>query len=201
MKKSILVIYFLIFLVSFLSAQSRNDIKNDALEARDSKYDIFIETNNGEILKFNDLKIKHPFMGYEYLEGDGKKLDISADSIKAFQTDKYYTVRIYKSVSNLIGKLPFTELFAQRLKNGKIELFMIAEKKNDAYGPSGSGSSSGYVWSYHLRKGKSNKVIPFSKGALLSMIQDNKSLFEEFENLYKRTNIYKSATTIIDEYN
>ena len=81
--------------ISFaVSAQSRKDIKNDAEEARDTKNDIFIQMNDGKILKFSSLKIKAPIMGYEYLEGDGKKIEIAADSIKAFQTDKFYAERI-----------------------------------------------------------------------------------------------------------
>jgi hypothetical protein len=200
MKYLICLFFFFITSLSGIT-QSRKDIKNDAIEARDTKNDIFIELNDGKILKYGVLKIKFPIMAYEYLEADGKKLDIPADSIKAFQTDKFYALRIFTTQTNLIGKLPFTELFAQRLRNGKIEMYIISQMRNNAYGPSGSSSSSGYRWSYYIKKGKNSDVIALSKENLKSMIQDNKGLLEEFDSKYKKSRAYDSATEIIDEYN
>lgn len=137
-------------------------------------------------------------MGYEYLEGDGNKLDIAADSINAFQTDKFYAERIFKTAKGVIGKLPFTELFTQRLRNGKIELFMSSSYSSNAYGAAGGG---GHVRSYYIRKGKSGTIQPLFKDMLKLMISDNKGLLEEFDKMYKKAREYESATKIIDEYN
>jgi len=171
--------------------------KQGALESRDPKLEAFVELQNGEVLKFGVLKIKRPPLQYEYLEGDGKKLDISAKDIKAFQTERYYAYKLFNKADGVIGKLPFSELFGERIVNGKIELFVISEMSMSAYG----AGQSGYVKNYYLRKGKNNPVIFANEATLKNMIRDNKSVLEDFDKLYKRTYVFKSIMKILEEYN
>jgi len=171
--------------------------RNSAKEARDSKLECFIEFNDGKIIPFETLEIKSPPLQYEFLLGDGKKLNYDVKEIHAFQTKKYYAIKIYNQSGNVIGKLPFTELFASRIVDGKIELFAIGEMKRDTYGP----NQPGYSKSYFLRKGKGNNLISATKKNLKNYITDNKSLSEEFESLYKSTYPFKSIMKILEQYN
>ncbi len=196
--KKILLTKIFIFSLMLTNAQSNKDLKNDMLDARDGKRDIFIQMNNGTFLTFEKLKIKSPPLQSEHFEGDGKKLDIKYDSVYAFQTEEYYALRIDSTPKIHIGKMPFMELFGRRIRNGKIELYYTYRKKNSIIPILlDDENNSGYF----IRKGKTTNVVPLSKPKLKSFVSDKKGVLEEFDNMYKRSKPYKSATEIIDEYN
>ena len=196
MRLRIILLAATIFL--FTSCYFENKIqKQGAIESRDGKHEAFIELDNGEMLTFQTLKIKSPPLQYQYLLGDDKKLDIAANKIKAFQTAGYYAYRIYDQPDLMIGKLPYSDLFAVRIVNGKIELFVISSKESGAYGP----NQSGFVKRYYLRKGKNTSLIPASEVTLKNMILDNKSVLEDFNKLYKRSYLFKSTMKVLEEYN
>lgn len=192
-----LVLFALLLMQSCSYYPQRKIMKQSSLEARNPKYECFIQFNDGTIKPFTNLVLKHPPLAYEYLEGDGKKIDEDVNNIRAFQTPKFYAERIYDERTGGIGKLPFTELFASRIRNGKIELFMIAEMKNNTYGP----NSSGYEQSFFLRKGKEDKLRPFSAGLLKEMVKDKKDLYDNFNDYYIRNYAFKGAMQVLDEYN
>lgn len=197
-KKGVLAI--LMFLASIpVFSQSLKDLKSDMEESRESKRDIFIEMNNGKFLTYEKLKIKAKVLGYEYFEGDGKKLDIPFDSVKSYQTEDYYAVRLDSTPQIHLGKLPARELFGMRIRTGKIELFYSYRQKDKILGvPVVTGDNH---YSYFLRKGKNSKIVDLSKEALKSMISDNKSVLEEFESMYKGIKRYKSTVEILEAYN
>jgi hypothetical protein len=198
MKKLFLVMA--VFLASIpVFSQSQKELKNDMEESRESKRDIFIEMNSGKFLTFEKLKIKAAVLGYEHFEGDGKKLDIPFDSVKSYQTEDYYAVRLDSTPQIHLGKLPARELFGMRIRTGKIELFYSYRQKDKILGvPVVTGDNH---YSYFLRKGKNSKIVDLSKEALKSMISDNKSVLEEFENMYKGIKRYKSTVEILEAYN
>ena len=197
-KKGVLAI--LMFLASIpVFSQSLKDLKSDMEESRESKRDIFIEMNNGKFLTYEKLKIKAKVLGYEYFEGDGKKLDIPFDSVKSYQTEDYYAVRLDSTPQIHLGKLPARELFGMRIRTGKIELFYSYRQKDKILGvPVVTGDNH---YSYFLRKGKNSKIVDLSKEALKSMISDNKSVLEEFESMYMGIKRYKSTVEILEAYN
>jgi hypothetical protein len=171
--------------------------KQGALDSRDPKQECFIELMDGKTISYNTLIVKSPPLQYQYLEGNGEKLTVNTKEIRAFQTEKFYAYKLYDKSPGVIGKLPFSELFAERIVNGKIELFVISEMNRNAYGP----NSSGYQKSYYVRKGKMSEPSLATKGNLKNMISDNKDLLEEFESLYKKTYPFKSMMKILEEYN
>jgi hypothetical protein len=171
--------------------------KQGALDSRDPKQECFIEFMDGKIISYNTLKVKNPPLQYQYLEGNGEKLTFDTKEIRAFQTEKFYAYKLYDKSPGVIGKLPFNELFAERIVNGKIELFVISEMTMNAYGP----NSSGYQKTYYIRKGKTGVPGIATKGNLKNLISDNKSLLEDFESLYKRTYPFKSIMKILEAYN
>lgn len=196
MKLSSMFVTAVVFLLA--SCYFENKIQSQgAKEARDTQHEMFIEMESGEIVSYSKLKIKSPPLQYQYLEGDGKKINTPAKEIRAFQTENYYAIKVYNQAELMIGKLPFSELYAARIVDGKIELFVISEKKKDAYGP----NESGYAKSYFIRKGKKTLLIPATAKSLKNMISDNKSLFEDFDNIYKRTYPFKSIMKVLEEYN
>lgn len=193
------IAWVVIFSFIFLSAtaQSVKEIKNDTEEARETKDEFFIDLRNGKRIKYNSLKLKIPFGGGSYLEADGQRTGIDWDSVKAFQTDKFYSERFYDCKNILIDGNRLTMIQAQRLRNGKIELFTASVYSSSAYGSSGGG----YIRHLFVRKGKGGEIYLLSRDILKGMIADNKSLLEEFDKMFKNTNKYKSATKILDEYN
>jgi hypothetical protein len=198
MKKWFLAI--LMFLASIpVFSQSLKDLKSDMEEARETKRDIFIEMNNGKFLTYEKLKIKAKVLGYEYFEGDGKKLDIPFDSVKSYQTEDYYAVRLDSTPQIHLGKMGARELFGMRIRTGKIELFYSYRQKEKILGVPVVTADNHY--SYFLRKGKNSKLVDLSKEALKSMISDNKSVLEEFESMYKGIKRYKSTVEILEAYN
>jgi len=195
MKKISFLSYALITLL-LSSCYFENKIqKQGALNARDPKMECFIQLTDGKIIPYNTLKLKSPPLQYEYLEGNGEKVNIDVKDIKAFQTEKYYAYKIYDQRPGGIGKLPFSELFASRIVNGKIELFMISEMKPNTYGT----NSSGYEKTYYLRKG--NGLTPATKQSLKNFISDNKSVLDDFESLYKKSYPFKSIMKVLEAYN
>ena len=198
MKKLFLVILVLLASIPVFS-QSLKDLKNDMEEARESKRDIFIEMNNGKFITFEKLKIKAAVMGYEHFFGDGKKLDIPFDSVKSYQTEEYYAVRLDSTPKIHLGKMPARELFGMRIRTGKIELFYSYRQTEKILGVDVYNSDN--KRSYFLRKGKNSKLVLLSKAALKLMIADNKAILEEFDDIYKKRNQYDSATKILDDYN
>ena len=196
-------LFFLLSLVflALVSAfsQSNKELKSDMVEARDSKHDIFIEMNTGKILTFGTLKIKTVVLGYEHFEGDGKKLDISFDSVRAYQTEEYYALRIDSTPKIHVGKMPAAELFGLRIRSGKIELFYTYRQKEKILGVAVYNEDKKY--GYFLRKGKNTQPVQLSKVTLKTMIADKKAVAEEFDDIYKKRNEYESATKIIDDYN
>lgn len=192
-------LYFLVLTALMLSGcYFENKIQNQgALDSREAKPACFVEFKDGRKVAYSSLIVKRPPLQYEYLEGDGEKLKVDANDIIAFQTEKFYAFKIYDQAPGVIGKLPFTELFAVRVVNGKIELFAISEMKKNTYGP----NESGYDKTYYLRKGKEGKLIEASKKNLKNLISDNKTLLDEFESLYKKTYPFKSIMKVLEQYN
>ncbi len=196
MIKPLYLLVCVAFVVS--SCYFENKIhRQGAVDSRDPRLECFIEMMDGTIVPYNSLKIKSPPLQYQYLQGNGERLTINTKDIRAFQTEKFYAYKLYDKSPGVIGKLPFSELFAERIVNGKIELFVIREMNNSAYGP----NSSGYQKSYFIRKGKTNDLVPATRGSLKKMISDNKSLAADFESLYKGTYPFKSIMRILEEYN
>jgi len=197
--KRILFLVTLVFQASIPAfSQSIKELKSDMEEARDSKRDIFIEMNNGKFITFEKLKIKAAVLGYEHFEGDGKNLDIPFDSVRAYQTDEYYAVRLDSTPKVHLGKMPARELFGMRIRMGKIELFYAYGQKEKVLGV--EVYSDKHV-SYYIRKGKNTQLVPLSKETLKLMVADKKAVLEEFEDVYKKRNEYESATKILDDYN
>jgi len=196
--KRIIYIISVCFISFVASAQSRKAIKKDAEEARDTKDELFVELRSGKRIKYSSLKLKITFGGGQYLESDNKKIDISWDSIRAFQTEKFYTEIFYDKKYIILNGRNWLKVEAQRIRNGKIELFTTSVYQSGAYGASGGG---GFVREYLVRKGKDGEIYTLSKDILKGMISDNKGLLEEFDKMYKKSREYESATKIIDEYN
>ena len=199
MKKLFFLAALVFMALAPVFSQSNKDLKHDMEEARDSKHDIFIEMNDGKIATYEKLKIKAGVMGYEHFEADGKKLDIPFDSVKSYQTDEYYAVRIDSTPKIHVGKMPAAELFAMRIRMGKIELFYSYRQKEKVLGV--EVYSSDKKVSYFLRKGKNASLVPLSKATLKLMVADKKGVLEEFDDVYKKRNEYDSATKILDDYN
>ena len=193
------VLYLVIFfLTSFAAvAQSRKELKKDAENARETKDEFFIDLRNGKRIKYSSLKLKITLTNGDYLEGDNKKIDIPHDSIKAYQTEKFYVEYFYDRKNMYINGRYYAFVNGQRIRNGKIELFTTSVYSSGAYGSGGGGSERTYL----VRKGKDGEIFVLSKEILRQLISDNKSLLEEFDKMYKKAREYESSTKIIDEYN
>lgn len=196
--KRIIYIIAVCFISFVASAQSRKAIKKDAEEARDTKDELFVELRSGKKIKYNSLRLRITLGGGQYLESESKKIDIPWDSIKAFQTEKFYSEIFFDRKYLILNGRNEAVVEAQRIRNGKIELFTTSVYKSGAYGASGGG---GLVREYLVRKGKDGEIYVLSKDILKGMISDNKGLLEEFDKMYKKARKYESATKIIDEYN
>ena len=193
------ILYLVIFfLSSFVAvAQSKKELKKDAEDARETKDEFFIDLLNGKRIKYNSLKLKITLVNGDHLEGDGKRIDIPQDSMKAYQTDKSYT-EFFPNVKNFYPDGRSQSYAAgERIRKGKIELFTTHTYISNAYGSAGGG---GFI-DFLVRKGNNGQVYGLSRETLKALISDNKSLLEEFDKMYKKGWEYESATKIIDEYN
>ncbi len=182
------------FLASCSVGKEIKLIKENQLTAKESKYHCFVKLNDGTLNPYQKLSIKRPPLVFEYLQGDGKKINLKANEIQAFQTEDYYAERVYDQKNIVIGKLPFNELFATRLRNGKIELFMITEM---IY----YGSDKRYTKNYFVRKGSSEKLQPLSAAVLHKLVEDNSELDKNFKDYYSDRNPFKGAMKVLDVYN
>lgn len=196
MKKIFVFIAFVMLSATYSFAQTYpKKIKKAMLEARDETRNIFIELNNGTVLTFEKLKIKAGFMQYERFEGDGKKLDISFDSVRCYQTEDYYAYRKHTSPKFKIGKMPSSELFAKRIKQGKIELFFSYQQYNEDT-QTLDREKSEYTY---IRKGE-NGILEYNILQVLpQMLADNTVVSAEYDEM-KRTNRWNIGQ-LIDKYN
>ncbi len=197
MKPIKTILFFILILLLNGCYSERKVQENGADVSRESTLGAFIELKDGTRMNFEKLKIKSPPLQYQYLVGDGKKLDIDVEKILAFQTEDYYAFKVYDQKAALRGKLPFSELFAVRIASGKIELFVVNEMQNRAYGSNGSA----YVKTYFLRKGKNTPLVGAAKEILKKMISDNKMVLEEFDHLYTNKYKFKSTMAVLAQYN
>ena len=198
MRKYLSIFVLTIFATANLMAQN---FKDEAIEAKDPKYVCFVQLSDsvGTIIKYTTLKYKTPPLSYGYLQGDGEKLPYGPEDLLAFQDDKGYWLRVSNPVGGtkpVIGKLPFTNFFAVRIKSGKLELFM--QYMNNGRGVLDNGYESGR--SYFLRKGAVITGLDKFGVGLKNAVKDNKNISADFEDRFGKGKI-KDVIEIIDEYN
>jgi hypothetical protein len=186
-----------IFLISFAGCAGTIGIKNYAAEAKESKYDFFLELNDGNTIKYSQLEYKKLHVR---LFGDGVKLPYSAGNIKAYQDKRAYRLRVtgYDSASVDDKYKHYDDFFAARLINGKIELFIF--QPNIGYQP--KNGAAGREVTLFIRKGKDSPPQGLDKGGvnLKLAISDNKDLKENFKEMYGRGRL-RDIVKIIEEYN
>ena len=199
MKKFLLTSALIALLANIAGAQM---FKSDAKEAKDTKHEYFVQLADSSIHVYESLKFKEPPMSYGYLVGDGKRLDFKAEEIYAFQIDNGYWLNdnlldYWSSRSKKpIPSVPMGLSFSQRIRSGKLELYFRSGNTRmnpDAFTDDRiyyiKGANS--VWLRELDR----------KGARLKdEIKSNKSLYDDFDNIYKKGKI-KSVIEIIDEFN
>jgi len=192
MKKYILINLVLLYLCQYGYGQN---YKDDADEAKDTKYECFVQQNDSVIIKFHEVKFKLAPLTFGILKGDGERLKYAPGDLIAFQDDRGYWLRIAKSgIKPFESNISFEDLYALRLKKGKIELFI---QRNDKLLVDGKLALKGDK--YFIRKGNQIQFID-NKAVLKEAVKDKKKVYDSFDETYgkgKRENIYD----VIDAYN
>ncbi len=195
MKRSVLLFFILAGYLNFANGQN---LKDEAIEAKDPAYQCFIKLVDSSIIKYEHLKYKTPPLSYGYLEGDGEKLKYKAEDILCFQDEKGYWLRIVDpslSRTPVVGRLSLDNFFAVRIAKGKIEMFM--KYSNNGRSVSDDKYQSGS--SYFIKK--ENVLNPLDKWGvgLKNMMKDNKAIYSNFDDSGKMK--IKEMIEIVEEYN
>ena len=194
-------ITFIAFFFSFLSGcyTDKWNYRKDAIEAKDSRAECFIEMNDGTLTKYGSLKFKLPPMSYGYWSADGNRINIDWSQVKAYQTNDGYFTRVKKSIANRNinqHEVFIADAFAVRVRKGKIELFRV-------YTTNGKTVSNNQYESkefFYIKKGKEAEAVPLNETNLKAAILDNKNVLGDFGATYKKGHM-KDVLNIIDEYN
>jgi hypothetical protein len=195
MKKSLLLFFVLITYLNFVNGQN---FKDEAIEAKDTSYQCFIQLTDSTIIKYAHLKYKMPPLSYGYLQGDGEKLKYQAEDILCFQDEKGYWLRIINpsaSIKPVVGRLSLDNFFAVRIAKGKIEMFM--QYANNGRSVSDDRYSSGA--SYYIKKGSVFTGVDIWGVNLKNMMSDNKKMYSSID-VNDRKKI-KELIEIVEEYN
>lgn len=195
MKRSVLLFFVLMGYLNFANGQN---LKDEAMEAKDTSYQCFIKLSDSTIIKYQHLKYKMPPFSYGYLEGDGEKLKYNSEDILCFQDEKGYWLRIVNptaSAQPVIGKLSLDNFFAVRIAKGKIEMFM--KYSNNGRSVSDDKYQSGR--SYYIKK--DNVLTPLDKWGvgLKNMMKDKKKFYNDFDISGKMK--IKEMVEIVQDYN
>ncbi len=167
---------------------------SDYEDSKEDKYEYFVELASGKIIKFNEsLKVKTIGHAERCLVGDGVRLPYTVDSVKAFQTEKVYFLRVVDSAKLIIGPKPFIMYYAGRLRKGKIDIYALSQEAVNSWG------GPLMMPTFYLKKGKTGSVQPVTKETIAEAIKDRKDIEPKYGLLFS-TRI-KAILKIIDEYN
>ena len=214
MKNSFLLIIVLIILTSVIFSCS-NSLKTAIKTGRDESVGNFVKTRDGKMTTYNKIIVGGLSNN---LTGDGKKLNVI--DIVAFQTEGGYFERLFKSSSKYKeDKMPILYSFGQRIRKGKIEMYLLVEesglsqapREQTTYNSNGTTNttrqpSANSQWknAYFLKKGDSVlvKLLPEN---IMPLISDNSAAVAEYSKLfYKNISQYKAVENmnkVLDIYN
>jgi hypothetical protein len=214
MKNSLLLLVVVIFSTSLLFSCS-NSLKTAIKAGRDESAGNFVKTRDGKITTYNTIKVgglSNMFIA------DGKKLDVT--DIVAFQTENGYSERFFKSSSQYKeGKTPLLYLFGQRIRKGKIEMFLLVEesglsqasRERTTYNSNGTSNttrqaSANSQWknAYFLKKGDS-VIVKFLPENIMPLINDNSAAVAEYNRLFHKgisqSKALENMNKVLDIYN
>jgi len=185
--------------IVFCSSQpgfGQKQLKDDADEAKDTKYECFVQQNDSVILKFHEFKLKMLPMTFGVLVGDGEKLKYKAGEVIAFQNDEGYWCHVTDpTIKPLNTKGSWEELYAIRLKKGKIELFY---QHNDKLIVDGKLTLKGNK--YFIRKGNEITFLDGKGNVLKDAVKDKKKVYDQFDDLFGKGKL-ENMYDVIDAYN
>jgi len=200
--KTLLVL--LVFSSCFGASKLQKSRNENIVASRDQLAENFVQYNNGEIKKFNSLKVDGSVKVFSYkkmpvLVGDNQE-KIEIDSIVSYQTKDYYAKKILNhrwmhywpsAESTLLG-------FGQRVIKGKISVYFEQHQENADNTYNGRGSQRTEVYTYYMQKGDNGAVIEFTKKSLREIVKDNSIAFEKSQ---KKKFQFEDFIDVIKTYN
>jgi hypothetical protein len=198
MKKNTL--YFLLFSILLVSCSSKLTklTRQYQKEARIDKYDCFIQKNDGTVIEFSTADKKNIKLGKDYFIING--ITIYFSDIKSYQSKEVYSERVYQHTTNM-KSISFSQMFADRIIDGKIEFFILYET-HEVTDYNSQRRSFEHKPLYMLRKkSEQDNVRVYSKDLLTQMVADNAEVKKMLKNTSAFTNTRMAIMNIVKAYN